>query len=70
MLEDKVIDPTFIFSHQIDLESVVDAYKALHSRDDNSIKVLLKTRFYDMSAASKRSKFAFEPARRLTMDST
>jgi len=40
-------DPSRIYTHSLDLTAAVDAYKMIKRRDDNVIKVLLRTRFYD-----------------------
>jgi threonine dehydrogenase-like Zn-dependent dehydrogenase len=67
LLESKLIDPTIVISHQLDFGSVVDAYKALHDRQDGSIKILLKTKYYNSDLA-KRAHFAYPPVSTLPVE--
>lgn len=40
-------DPSRVYTHSLDLSAAAEAYKMVKRRDDNVIKVLLRTRFYD-----------------------
>lgn len=40
-------DPTSIYTHVLDFSDVVEAYKTVKQRDDDVVKVLLRTKYYD-----------------------
>jgi len=57
LIENGTIDPTIVITHQIDLSAAPEAYKTLKARQGDTIKVLLKTKFYDSSRKSGSKSF-------------
>jgi threonine dehydrogenase-like Zn-dependent dehydrogenase len=42
MIEDKVIDPSFVITHTVSLDEGPDLYKTFRDKEDGCIKVVLK----------------------------
>jgi len=48
LIESGTLDPSSIYTHRLDLSAASDAYKSFKEREDEMVKVILKTKFYDL----------------------